>query len=838
VALKIVRASQDERLQTPLRAWYGGQHDEAVTLLATADGGRHADEATQVVAAALATEPARAAALGAALVLWSDDASAYRILRRSIESLIDETGRLTPARWAPRGMALLALVRPWLDAHPAEPVLLNYVGVALYGLNEPSLALGLLQAAQAIDPSVENISGNLTAVRHRLRNPVALSLGPRESGQLKAHRAFFKALGGRARAASNEVRLSLCMIVRDEEEMLPECLASCAAGVDEMIIVDTGSTDRTVEIAESFGATVLHFPWNGSFSDARNHGIDAATGTHILWLDADERLEDGDAEQLHRLAGQPYREAHWLVETNFTGQEEVGTAATHLALRVWRNRKQYRFSGAIHEQIRVSMPTDLGERFAVSSLRIRHYGYLKSRIDERDKHQRNLTLLLKELAQSPNNAFTHFNLGTEYLGTQELDRAATHLEESYRLLQRDEGWYEYAYASLLATRLIGVRRVRGDLDGADLLAAQLLQVYPAFTDLVFERGLIARERGNRLQAIEHFETCLEMGDAPARFAGMVGRGTFLALAALATTALELEDAPRAIGYLERSLTEHPSYLPAGLDLTDALLVAPDVDPDAVLARMEAAGNTAATWWLFLGTAFYERGHATIAETLFRRALAKAPTNPAASIGLVETLLTQHRYAEAATSAPDLPVATPFYLAVERARILALALTGETAEAVTAAERFAAGGADPAEAAFLASLAPTLSGASGDVLPGPAVAPYALRMLDSLARLEEYDAFERLVPVATGAIGDRRVAAVALAELYLARGFYQLAGEQAIVAIEIGGPEARALAALGKAAVAEGLFDDALPVLEASLDLDPSQTPVRTLLETLRTRIAA
>ncbi len=838
MALKIVRASQDERLQTPLRAWYGGQHDEAITLLASPEGGRFADDATQVVAAALATEPERVAAIGTALTRWTDESAAYRILRRSAESLIDETAAISPARWAPRGMTLLALTRPWLDVHPAEPVLLNYVGVTLYGLNEPSLALGLLQAAQAIDPTVENIAGNLAAVRHRVRHPVVLHLGPRESGQMKAQRAFFKALGGRARVAADPVRLSLCMIVRDEEEMLPECLASCAAGVDEIVIVDTGSTDRTVEIAESFGATVLHFPWNGSFSDARNHGIAAATGTHILWLDADERLEDGDAENLHAVAGEPYREAHWLVETNFTGQEEVGTAATHLALRIWKNRPQYRFTGAIHEQIRVSMPTDLGERFAVSSLRIRHYGYLKSRIDERDKHQRNLTLLLKELLQSPNNAFTHFNLGTEYLGTQDLDLASKHLEEAYRLLQRDEGWYEYAYASLLATRLVGIRRVRGDLDGADVLASQLLQAYPAFTDLVFERGLIARERDDRHGAIEHFETCLEMGDAPARFAGMVGRGTFLALAALATTALEIDDQDRAIGYLERSLDEHPSYLPAGLDLTDALLVAPGCDPAAVLARMEATGNDVATWWLFLGTAFYERGHSLIAESLFRRALAKAPTNPAASIGLVETLLTQHRYAEAAAGAPDLPVGTPFFLAVERARILALSLANEATAATAAAERFAAGGADPAEAAFLVHLAPAIAGMEDGVALPASSAPFALRMLDSLARLEEYDAFGRLVPLVTGAIGNGRVAALSLAELYLARGFYQLAGEQAIAAIEIGGPEARALAVLGKAAVAEGLFDDALPVLEASLELDPSQVPVRTLLDTLRTRVAA
>src|SRR5204863_18128 len=85
------------------------------------------------------------------------------------------------------------------------------------------------------------------------------------------------------------LKLSLCMIVKDEEEMLPGCLEPIRHHVDEIIVVDTGSTDRTVEIAESFGAKVIHFPWNGSFSDARNVGLDAASGDWLMYLDADAR---------------------------------------------------------------------------------------------------------------------------------------------------------------------------------------------------------------------------------------------------------------------------------------------------------------------------------------------------------------------------------------------------------------------------------------------------------------------------------------------------------------------------------------------------------------------
>ncbi len=840
MALKIVRATSDASETRPLRLWLQGREADALARLAAPAAGELADDASQLVTLAMQAGERHAATIGAALARWDDDVAAYRILKSACEALIDEVSAGGATRWAPRGVALLELVRPWLDRRPAEPVLLNYAGVALFGLNEASLAVRILQAAEQIDPNLENLAGNLTAAKLRLKRPISVTLPPRERQAVNAMRGFLKDVAKRSGSAAATVSISLCMIVKDEEEMLPDCLASCAAGVDEMIIVDTGSSDRTIEIAASFGATVLHFPWNGSFYDARNHGVDRATGTHILWLDADERIEADDATRLRALAAQPYREGHWLVETNFTGQEEVGTAANHLALRLWRNRPPYRFSGAIHEQIRISMPIDLPERFAISTLRIRHYGYLKSRIDERNKHERNLTLLLTELERTPHNAFTHFNLGTEYVAMDDIARASEHLEESYRLIQREQGWHEIAYASLLATRLIGVRRRMGDLDAADQLAEMLLQVYPAFTDLVFERALAARERGDLVGAQAWFERCLEMGDAPARFAGMVGRGSFLALAALSSVASDLGDAATAVARLEESLERFPAYLPVGLELADTLLGAEDADPAAVLARLEAAGNDTATWWLFLGTAFYERGHAEIAEGLFRRALERNASHPAATVGLAEALLTQHRYDDVVTGLAELPIGTPAFLALQRSRAVAAVAAGDVSGAESAASVFGEGGGDPAESAFLDAFARYADHAAGAPATPLAVASasYAVHMLDALARLEEYELFERLVPAVRASIADARMAALTLAELFLARGFYRLAADHAIEAIEVGGPEPRALACLAKAAIAEGLFEDALPVLQAALELDPAQPAVRTLLRGVEQHLAA
>jgi glycosyltransferase involved in cell wall biosynthesis len=838
MALKILRATDDETLGGPLRPWLAGNADEAFARLGSPDAGKHAEEATQVVSLALAADASHAARIGAALVRWDDDIAAYRITREAAEEIIDALPQIGVRRWMPRAVALVELVRPWLEARPAEPVLLNYLGVALYGLQEPAAALDILLAAGALDPKLENLQGNIAAARAARRKSSKFVLAAPQRVAIDRLRPWVKGVPARAAAVApaQDVSISLCMIVRDEEEMLGACLESCRDGVDEMVIVDTGSTDRTVEIAESFGARVLHFPWNGSFSDARNHGIDAATGTHVLWLDADEQLEAGDAARLRDLARQTWREAHWLVETNFTGQEEVGTAANHLALRLWRHRDAYRFSGAIHEQIRISMPVDLPERFAISELRIRHYGYLKARIEAKGKHERNLSLLERELERNPRSAFTHFNIGTEYVALDDMPRAAQFLEQALAILRNEPAWHELAYASLLVMRLIGVRRRLGQLVEADSLAAELLTVWPRFTDLYFERGLCARERGDRDEARRLFEHCLKMGDAPARFAGMSGRGSILALAALAALAIDEADYEDAVIWLRRSLAEYPDYLPAGFDLATAMLGAPDADADAVLADLEPMGNDSGTWYMLLGTAFYERGHVTQAERLFRDALTRNGGLVAARVGLAEALLSQHRYADLAPEPLDLARGTVAATALARIRALAAILAGDRAAAADPLDVLEHDG-EPGERALLERAGAVLGGDDGPPLDA-ASGPAALRLLEALARLEEFDAFARCVPLVEEAIGDRVTAAVALGELYLARGFYQLAASTALDAIDAGGPAARPLAILGKAAVAEGLFDDAVPVLRESLALDPTQAAVRRLLDDLAARDAA
>src|SRR5687768_16944509 len=94
---------------------------------------------------------------------------------------------------------------------------------------------------------------------------------------------------------------SLTMMVRNEESNLPPCLGTVRDLVDEIVLIDTGSIDRTIEIAKSFGAKVVSFPWCDSFAAARNEALRHATGDWVFWMDADDRLDEANRVRLSRL---------------------------------------------------------------------------------------------------------------------------------------------------------------------------------------------------------------------------------------------------------------------------------------------------------------------------------------------------------------------------------------------------------------------------------------------------------------------------------------------------------------------------------------------------------
>jgi glycosyltransferase involved in cell wall biosynthesis len=143
--------------------------------------------------------------------------------------------------------------------------------------------------------------------------------------------------------------LSVCMIVKNEERFLPGCLRSVEGLADELVIVDTGSEDKTKDIVRAHGATLLEYPWTGDFSAARNVGLAHARGEFVLYIDADEEVVGADREPLRQAI---VSRAHDAISVEVASRLP-GRSAENVAryVRVFKNHDDVRFSYPIHEQI-------------------------------------------------------------------------------------------------------------------------------------------------------------------------------------------------------------------------------------------------------------------------------------------------------------------------------------------------------------------------------------------------------------------------------------------------------------------------------------------------------
>jgi GT2 family glycosyltransferase len=237
-----------------------------------------------------------------------------------------------------------------------------------------------------------------------------------------------------AAGATGQPRVSLCMIVKDEEHNLPACLESVADLVDEIVVVDTGSTDRTREVAARFGAKVADFPWVDSFSAARNESLRHATGQWIFWMDADDRLDHDNRAKLRALfASLKPENAAYSMKCRCLPDAETGAETLVDHVRLFRNDPALRWEFRVHEQILPALRRR-GADVRFAGVVIDHAGYQDRELRQR-KLRRDLRLLERERAEVGDHPFTLFNLGSVY---QELGRHAEALSFLRRSLERSQ----------------------------------------------------------------------------------------------------------------------------------------------------------------------------------------------------------------------------------------------------------------------------------------------------------------------------------------------------------------------------------------------------------------
>ena len=639
-------------------------------------------------------------------------------------------------------------------------------------------------------------------------------------------KASLKVLDGR----TFKPLLSLCMIVKDEAENLPRCLESVQGIVDEIIVVDTGSTDETPQIAEAYGSKVIRFEWTGSFSDARNESLKHARGEWILWLDADEALAEGKEHLLAVLERETEHDGFVLPMVSFVGYRSHREGHVHPAFRLFRNLQGIRFERNLHEQIAASIKKVKPDaKFGVLPVWIEHYGYLRPMVERKAKIVRNLELAKKDLRENPFDPFAWYNLAREYLRLAQWERAFYCFRRA--LLHHGDDFSPYLLRCLCDAVHCLMQMNRPQQALAFLREVQQLPVVTP--DFWMLEGRVRLSLGDWSGAIGAFRRALQFPyQVPVNFdwtEGATSYGAWYWMGVSYQKMGQLRDSLECYGRsIQTALLKRRYYEPAIFAFVQL-----------VLPQCQRAEDLLQTLSPFLPEGTVDTGHGTQTSphapssslfVLLAKATLEAYPLPPHTLTIVEQLLAmangqgdadelafvvgkmlllQHRYKEAAHQFAQIPLTSPEGVAAWNLRLLAHALAGEWEEA------FSLCADDPVWRWLLKRWRfPSQNGDRVEMAPEllPLVRDNFSKLLALLLQLQEFDRYEQALELLDCLVGDEREKASLLAGLYGQFGFWDLVLETLLPFAQGDGLDRESWRLLAKACQKKGLYDEAAAIL--------------------------
>lgn len=396
--------------------------------------------------------------------------------------------------------------------------------------------------------------GQLLLDHFHCRHLSAVKTGIRDAEGLQSLEAAQALHGGHPGDVG--VALSACLIVKNEEAALENCLLSIAGLVDEIVVVDTGSTDGTIGIAERFGAKVGRFEWCDDFSAARNAALDMATGRWALWIDADETLSEDSERVIREAVARPHFGGFAIPIVNFMADSGTAEQYVHAPVRLFQIRPGVRFTGKIHEQITPSLSALGLPNGVLKEATIFHEGYRPAVMHAKDKLNRTLQLLESEVREHPNDSFQWFNLASALAVAERYEEAEHACRASIRLLNPAE-----QHARTVHQVLLEVLERSGRFSDALEAAAETRRLGLGTLLTEFTVANVEMKAGRLNEALASIERCVGMtwpsdlqGDRSiASYKRYVLRAQILAL---------LGKHDEAIRDLDMALSVDESYPPA------------------------------------------------------------------------------------------------------------------------------------------------------------------------------------------------------------------------------------------------------------------------------------
>ena len=296
--------------------------------------------------------------------------------------------------------------------------------------------------------------------------------------------------------------ISVCIIAKNEEAHIEECLKSLKPYHYEIVLVDTGSTDRTVEIAKGYTDNIYHFDWCNDFSAAKNFCLAHASHDWVLNIDCDEFVESIDEDELARLMkSYPKNAGRILIRNRIT--ENGAVSYEHVRVSRFVNRKYFHFVGAVHEQL--ELKDSIPKTTYSAPIQVLHVGYDGSEEEMREKSLRNISLLEQELAASGPDAYLYYQLGQSCMKLKDYEKAYEWFNLGLSMdvepaLDYVQGMVEsYGYCLLELKRFEEALQLEGIYD-----------IFAVRADFVFLMGLIYMNNGLLDEAIREFKKSTSM----------------------------------------------------------------------------------------------------------------------------------------------------------------------------------------------------------------------------------------------------------------------------------------------------------------------------------------
>lgn len=276
--------------------------------------------------------------------------------------------------------------------------------------------------------------------------------------------------------------LSICLITKDEESNIGKCLNSIKHISDEIIIVDTGSTDNTVKIAKELGAKVYYKKWENDFSKARNYALSHCTKEWVLMIDADETISYDDCNKLKKILDtNEYLDGIYLRLCNFISDIIINETAS---LRVFKNNINHKYIGRLHEQIYFSIiENNPKAKLMTTDIVLNHFGYDHNHVDMGKKIQRNIEVL-EGSTEKEKDGFFFFNLATEYSKLGNLEKAKENYLLAISVPSKDYGYKPFLSIALCKI-LFSLNEFSTSINYANIFSEEM----PDFKDIYFIKAM-------------------------------------------------------------------------------------------------------------------------------------------------------------------------------------------------------------------------------------------------------------------------------------------------------------------------------------------------------------